>query len=105
MRNICFILLFVISNTLSEISYCMNHCLTEYCINLNGNVTHECGGCNTSASCNKYDLDYETWFMRHIQFNILSNNTMTYIINDTIIDNINDTITDTIIDTINDTIL
>ena len=93
MRNICFILLFTISTILSETSQCMNHCLTESCINLNGNVTHECGGCNISASCNKYDLDYETWFMRYIQFKILSNDT----INDTIIDTINDTIIDTII--------
>lgn len=95
--TIWFILLFAISNILSETSYCLDHCLTDPCENLNGNITYECGDCNISAACNKYDLNYKNWFSRYIDFNILSN--ITTIIVSNITNN------EKIIDTINDTIL
>ena len=43
---------------------CKPHCLKDPCTELNGNLTQECGACDSTALCNPSSEGFAAWYER-----------------------------------------
>ena len=50
---------------------CKSHCLKDPCAELNGNLTQECGACESTALCNPSADGFASWYERRSQNNTL----------------------------------